>query len=409
MNKIIVRPWKLILSLMFLIALAACATPITVPASPADTVAPAATNTPVPPTAAEAPIPASPTPAATLTITPILEPVTYPLGPSGFPDDVNPLTGLRVGDANILLRRPLAIKVSNFPLSARNYISGLNSVDILWEFYTEFGNTRFLAVFYGQDSQHVGPIRSARILDVRIVPLYDAILVHVQAAAIVNEVMSNAGIAQINEFPASCPAICRDPSVPEGVNSAFGNTIALTQFGRQVGLETAVPPNLDGMVFDTTVPEGAVASAGALVHFTSITIAEWKWDPAAGRYLRYSDNGSASVTMVPLIDHSTNTQVATDNVIVLFAPIRRYPLVNPASGEVWDVNLGGSGRAVFFRDGVAVDGTWKSQGADKPLQFFMPNGDAYPLHPGSTYIAMINNLGTGSSTSTTEWLFYDFH
>jgi hypothetical protein len=221
-------------------------------------------------------------------------------------------------------------------------------------------------------------------------------------------VMSNAGISQINEFPASCPAICRDSSVPEQVNSAFGNTVALTEFSRRVGLETG-RPNLDGMLFDTQVPNGAIASVGARIHFTSITIAEWKWDASSGRYLRFSDDGSATAATVPLVDHSTNTQVATDNLIVLFAPVSRYPLVNPASGEVWDVNLGGSGRAVFFRDGMAVDGTWRSQGAGKPLQFFMPDGNMYPLHPGTTYLAMISERGTGSNTSTTEWAFYDFH
>jgi len=52
---------------------------------------------------------ATPTPSAT----PTPQPVQY--GPTNFPDNVDPLTGLIVADPSILNRRPVMVKVSNFP------------------------------------------------------------------------------------------------------------------------------------------------------------------------------------------------------------------------------------------------------------------------------------------------------
>ena len=88
-------------------------------------------------------------------------------GPFNFPTDINPLTGLST-DPAILDRRPLLIKVSNLPRDVRPQ-SGLSRADIVYEYYTEEGTTRFIAIYYGQDAEQVGSIRSARFFDEHII------------------------------------------------------------------------------------------------------------------------------------------------------------------------------------------------------------------------------------------------
>jgi len=58
-------------------------------------------------------------------------------------------------------RRPLAIMVNNH-VEARPQF-GLSEADIVYEAVAEGGITRFLAVFHANDSDQVGPVRSARI------------------------------------------------------------------------------------------------------------------------------------------------------------------------------------------------------------------------------------------------------
>jgi hypothetical protein len=353
------------------------------------------------------PVRNTPTPTITLTptITRTLVPVTYPVGPSDFPSDINPLTGLRVHDPEILNRRPLAVKVPNYPRTARPQ-TGLSQADFLIEFYTEAGSTRFIAMYYGQEALKVGPIRSARIMDTRVVPRYDAILVHVQAFETVWDVISQTGVSTINEFPASCPVICRDPNEPEGVNSAFTNTVELTKYASRVGMLSG-KPNLDGMLFDTAVPAGGKPANGLWIQFSSAAWAEWKYDPASKRYLRFSEKDNTGA-MIPLDDKGTGKQLAIDNLVVMFAPIKPYFTDKPKSGELWDVDFAGSGKAFFFRDGQAIEGQWQNSGPASPFRFVDKQGKLVALHPGSTYLAILGYYTQGGSTASTEWKFYDY-
>jgi hypothetical protein len=342
-----------------------------------------------------------PEPTATPTETPI--PLVYPVGPSGFPSNVNPLTGVIVGDPTLLNRRPLAVKVSNFPRTARPQ-AGLSYADILWEFYTEYGNTRWIAMYYGRDAEKVGPIRSARVLDTRIMPLYDAILVHVQAFETVWQEISKSGVDTINEFPASCPAICRDPDEKIIENSAFGNTAELTKYARRIGLLAAGKPNLDGMVFDPAVPADLKDSIGARIYFSSSAMAEWKYDAELKRYVRLSEN--SAFALEPLADRLTGEQLAVDNLVLMVVDTFRYQ-GQTGTGEQFDMDLTKSGKAFIFRDGFMLEGRWQSGGPNAPLQFADADGTLFPFHPGTTYIGILGDRATGASAASSEWFFYN--
>ncbi len=95
--------------------------------------------------------------------------------PSG-PGTINPLTGLPPSDPALLSRRPLAIKVANYPRYVRPQ-SGLTLADNVFEYYIEGGLTRFIAIFYGNSSEWVGPVRSGRYFDENIQRMYQAFLV----------------------------------------------------------------------------------------------------------------------------------------------------------------------------------------------------------------------------------------
>jgi hypothetical protein len=272
-----------------------------------------------------------------------------------------------------------------------------------WEFYTEFGNTRWVAMYYGTEAEKVGPIRSARVLDTRLVPHYDAILVHVQAFETVWQEISKAGIDTINEFPASCPAICRDSEEEFVENSAFGNTAELTKYAKRIGMVSGERPDLDGMVFDPAAPSGAKSAIGARIYFSSSATAQWKYDEATNRYLRFSENDIGG--MVPLDDRMGGKQLAVDNVIVLLVDIFTY-VGKTGTGEQLDMDLSTSGNAFFFRDGVVVQGSWKSGGPNTPLQFLDSQDQTYALHPGTTYFAIIGKRNIGAAAATTEWHFY---
>ncbi len=114
------------------------------------------------------------TPTSLATVTPLANYPPEGYGTQQFPADVDPLTGLTVADPALLDRRPMAIKISNAPRSIRPQW-GLNLADLVFDYYTEAGESRFIALFYGQDASMVGPIRSGRFFDSNVVRGYKAI------------------------------------------------------------------------------------------------------------------------------------------------------------------------------------------------------------------------------------------
>jgi hypothetical protein len=97
-------------------------------------------------------------------------------GPDEYPFFINPLTGLKVEYLSLLDRRPIAVKVTNYPRGTRPQY-GLPQADIIFEYLLERQIPRFIALYYGQDASKVGPIRSGRLFDEHIMRMYDAFLV----------------------------------------------------------------------------------------------------------------------------------------------------------------------------------------------------------------------------------------
>src|SRR5574340_538756 len=89
---------------------------------------------------------------------------------------INPFTGMPAGDVSLLNRRPLAVKISNYPRDIRPQY-GLNEADVVFEYYIEWGYTRFIGIFYGNNATKIGPGRSGRYFDEHIMRMYHAFYV----------------------------------------------------------------------------------------------------------------------------------------------------------------------------------------------------------------------------------------
>jgi hypothetical protein len=373
--------------LLFILTLSACQTDQ--PVLPTQTPTTLPSNTQVPPTVTATETPTSTpsaTPTATPSPTPTLTPTPVAYGPNNFPVDINPLTGLKVSDPTLLNRRPVMVKVSNFPREGRPH-SGLSLADIVFEYYIGEGSNRFLALYYGQDAPKVGPMRSARLVDTQIVRQYQGILAFVSADVNVvwPAIWTNLGNRAITSSPSTCPAICSVGQ--QTVISVFGDTAKITEWAvRNLGIARQ-KPNLEGLAFNSSVPQSGLLAKSITVKYNPVNINEWRYDEVSGKYLLWMEsvNPANFVTMVPMPDSITNKQVAFSNIIIVSAYYTEYA---PTLHEVnmW-FNRKGL-KAVLFRDGKAVEGTWKSNGTDSPIQFFTMDGQPMPLKPGNTWMVI---------------------
>ena len=53
-------------------------------------------------------------------------------------------------------------------------VFGLSLVDVAFEYYIEWGDLRFIGVFYGHDASQVGPVWSGRYFDEHVLRMYHA-------------------------------------------------------------------------------------------------------------------------------------------------------------------------------------------------------------------------------------------
>jgi len=396
--------WKGFFLLIVILGTAACSPKIEKPeiTSTAGTsaVIVQSTTTPttvIPPTSTTT---STPTPFPEPTETPITSSVSVAFGPEDFPSDINPLTGLQVSDPAILQRNPILVKVSNFPRGLRPH-SGLSAADMVFEYTIGEGSTRFTALYYGQNAEIVGPVRSARLIDASIGKAYQGILAFASADAYVyNWVLNALGSRAVTEGPATCPALCRTGT--GDVNSVFANTALLTDYVTKERKLPAVSPSLNGMSFDTNIPAGGSDGGWLLVQYSFYARSEWHFDAGTGRYLRWieSVDSQNNVTMEPLVDRTTDKQLAFNNVVVLFA---QHNELKPTLHEI--VILGNTSGLPFmlFRDGKVYQGTWKGTGNDEPIQFFTKEGILLPFKPGNTWFEVVGVSSAIDEVKSGEW------
>ena len=394
----------LLTTVILLLTLSACggeeATPTPVPppaaagndgalgGQPGDTAVSQAPTLPptLPPPPTLAPPPATPTPLLQPTET-LAEPEAVTLlAPEDFGEARNRLTGEIVDDPAVLERRPLAIKISNAPPIYVRPQAGLNQADWVFEHTAEGAVTRFTILVYGQTPEKVGPIRSARLIDIELPQMYDAALVYSGTSVGVGQRMAQSPMAgqlvRTNE-----PGYYRtgDTSKPyEHTLYAIPETLWEGLAAR--GINRAPQFNTQ-VAFSTETPENGRPATEATIDYQS-TFVRWMWDEASGRYLREADDEI-------IIDENDGQQVSAANVVIISPFHVEDPTIceQIANGECValsvQIQLWGSGQGVILRDGQVFDVTWRREAPGDMLTFTGPDGNPFPLQIGNTWVQLV--------------------
>lgn len=362
--------------------LAACA-----PAPSAVSEVPAPSATPV---SAVTPEP-SPTPTASPEPTPTPSPIppAPPIGPDDYPLDLSPLTGLQVQDAAQLTRRPLLIKISNAPPVVRPQ-SGISQADVIIEHYAEGGWTRFSAVFWSNDAEFIGSVRSGRLVDLQLAQAFDALWAFSGAS---NGVIDTVRASPLYPYNAISPQFgFGEPyfwRVPRGdlpfEHTLFTSTVQLRRWAEERGVRAEPELSRPGWAFTEVPPSGGRAATHAQIQYWQ-TLAEWRYDPLTGTYLRWSDG-------LPHTDALTGQQLAFENLIVIAAYHEEQNLFpEKYFGEElsWYIELQDEGPATLLRDGLAYEGRWRREAPRDLISFWAADGSPLYLKPGQSFIQIIS-------------------
>lgn len=289
-----------------------------------------------------------------------------------------PLTGLPAPDAETPANtRVVSVKIENSP-SARPQ-SGIQSADVVYESITEGGITRFNCLFHSQDpGDLIGPVRSARLSDIGIVPQYEALFVFSGANAQVNKKVREAGLENLSEDAGVSYGYTR-VSFKSAPHNLYMSLVKMREEGVKRGFDRtqAILP----LAFVRGSAEETQAVSKITVPFSPANTAVWTYDTARDAYLRVN-NGKAHT------DRLTGEQVHATNVVVLWAKMVAQSKTDVTGSTTYDIELIGSGRGTVFRNGQKIDMTWTGEKGAAPT-FEAADGTQVRLAPGNTWFQVV--------------------
>jgi hypothetical protein len=342
-----------------------------------------------------------PTAVPTATATPGPSPTPAPATYFYFEEGVNPLTGLSVSDPSVLNRRPVMIKVSNWPREGRPH-AGLTSADLVFEYFIGYQMNRFLAVYYGADAEVVGPVRSGRLVDAQLAQLYQGLLAYGNADPQVDEVLFEVlGERSLTFNALPCPPMCGEST--HSATGVFADSGALTAYARENGIDNS-PPDLRGMYFQSEPPVGDASGLKLRVEYANFSIMEWRYDPEIGNYQLWEEFDREGVLEMGLMtDRNNDKAVAFENVIVMYAEYLEYA---PSLHDIVLQGAQGYQPALLFRDGRVNYATWRAPETERPIVFETPDGEPLPLKQGRTWVVIMGQSSSTTQPAGGEWTIY---
>ena len=342
----------------------------------------------------------------------LLSPVDITPG-SGFKIDPNapkteacPLTGQLFTKAEKQIwekRRPLTVMIENHADSRPQ--SGLSKADVVYEAVAEGGITRFLAVFYCNASEEVtvGPVRSARTYFMDFASEYGdyPLYAHVGGANVPGPANALGQIGDygwldkgndMNQFSIGFPTYWRDyERIGHAVateHTMYSTTEKLWEVASKRGLNAT---DEEGNKWNAKFTEWKFKDDEKLeARGTTSKIdfsfwnnnpdyaVTWEYNKDQNQYLRV--NGGQ-----PLKDLNSDSQIQVKTVIIQF--MKEKGPIDEVKHILYTTT--GTGNALIFQDGKAIEGTWAKEKRQSRTKFTDGSGKEISLNRGPIWIEIV--------------------
>lgn len=294
---------------------------------------------------------------------------TTSLPPVLVDEAVWPLTGLPTDGVDATTAPVLIVKIDNTASSRPQ--TGLAGADVVFDVLVEGGVSRFLAVYQSNVPDEIGPVRSAREVDPKIVEPFGALFSYSGGQDFVvtrvRSVATDVGFPRLGDA-----AYYRSADRPAPYDVILRTVDVLDT--ESLGLPTA-------LLFGD-FPDG-VGEPAAEITLSLSDLNDVGYVYADGGYER-------SVGGEPHLD-TAGVQITATNVALVFVDQIPTGRTDSAGSPVPDYDVVGSGVAAVFRDGKVIEGTWQRSTTADLFAFVDENGNQIPLAPGTTWIEVVPN------------------
>jgi hypothetical protein len=294
--------------------------------------------------------------------------------PSPTPDPTCPLTGEAPPKGVDLSRPAIALKIENSPAARPQ--AGLEHADVVFEEVVEGGITRFMALYHCGGTEIAGPVRSARFDDPKIAKPFSRLIAFSGANGIVKAELQAQGMVLVEELT-SPPGLFREPPGVLQVHNLFADTEKLRKTAEA---ENVKPPKDGVFTFEEDLEAKSKKARLVRVNFLSASTIEYRWK--GGEWKR-SEAGAPFMTV-------DGDQLSVPNVLIQEVDVNNSPTIRDSAGNASpDIALVGEGKALLFRGGRVVKGTWEIKKEGAPPVYRTKAGDEMPFAPGRIIIELV--------------------
>lgn len=342
------------------------------------------------------------------TVSQAQEPVSLPTSAEGEQNAAkvsqSPLTGLPTEASEGSY--PVAVVVNRVLRGASS--RGLSQADLVFEVDIFEGIPRCIALYGDYKAMPVvGPVRELFAPLMPFVlpanPLFVSTGVTLPATQLIDQLdLSPLVFAEQYGQDAVWFIAAQFQDVPgEYCSYADGANLAgATQFYRTDLSAAETEPFFNFKTDENDGSAGDWAAAETLtLAFSSIYQTRFVYDEASGRYqLERLEAHTPSDTFTPAMDENTETQLAFDNVLVLFADVIKHEWTEEnLYKDQLEIQYANGGSGYYCHGGEALPLNWSKPGPTDHFSF-TANGAELAVHPGTTYVAVVWNSQKESCT-----------
>ena len=265
-------------------------------------------------------------------------------------------------------RPALAVKIDNVGAARPQW--GINQADVVWEERVEGGFTRLVAVFHSQPAEVVGPVRSLRTSDPRILTNLNHPLL-ASSGGNPGSLQTLAISTLIDVGALANPERYWRESSRQAPHNLMSSTSGLWEAGGDRG---GIPPP----VFRFREPGDGLPDDARPINNVSIDYGETT--------VGYRWNGEGWVRSQDGADHTDvdGNPIAPPNVILQFIGYKpsQADLASP------EADVFGEGIAWVLIDGHIIEGTWTRHNPNGPTTYRDSAGEFIRLNRGRTWVAL---------------------
>jgi len=295
------------------------------------------------------------------------------------------------------LSAPLMIQVENlYPARPQ---SGLSTADIVYEYDTEGGISRFTGIWFTPPpaADRVGPVRSARLVSVRLLRIYGGVLLYSGASNYTQATLDQSGLRFYNPDSRAVGSTLYRISSRSAPHNLYSDGSQLAAFEQRVDLGQA-GYELWERTLPSSLPAGGAPASSFLVPISTSETPIFTYDAATSAYQRSEPGGGGYPATGILDDADTGGPWEVPNIVVLQVPVITVTQDNEDSTNTpWedglDFDISGSGSGQLAVGGQLYPIDW-TQGASGPPQLTLADGQPAPLLPGQVLIELVSQGST---------------